>query len=326
VRCCNDHLTCSDCGNRVEGTCEDCDNCYDCCSGHSNSNSGIDYRDSYGKTHVGWATGENPTTRLIACEIETHGGGDGGVSVICDRWDIAVVEDGSIEGVELNTAPASGHMFTNQLRELCTALNTSDTTVNDSCGLHVHVNAQDMTWIGMRRLLLVWAHIEPAVFATVPKDRRSNVYCRPLAEQVRRYLSIKDKHTEAKARILAIRDDSMPAASDLKTHDRNMASPVRKPENRRDKHDVPGSRYYAMNIQAWWVHGTVEFRLHSGTTDFVKIHNWSITLANLVERCKNMTDADVAAVLAMEPMDAWKGFAPTDAARKWLQWRVKKFA
>jgi hypothetical protein len=321
--CCCDHSTCSNCGNRVDSTCED-DECNNCCSGHSSS--GIDFRDSKGTVHVGAATDENPTTRLISCEIETHGGGDHRVNVVCDRWDTAVVEDGSIDGVELNTAPASGDKFTNQLRDLCTALNVSAATVHESCGLHVHVNAQDMTWTGMRRLLLVWAHIEPAVFATIPKDRRSNNYCRPIAQTVRRYLTPNDRKNEIKARIIAVRDGFMPTSSDLTRGTHGITTPVRRSSQKRDKNDVNGNRYQAMNIVAWWVHGTVEFRLHSGTVDFVKIHNWSITLANLVERCKNMTDADVAGILAMEPMDAWKGFAPTDAARKWIQWRVKKFA
>ncbi len=37
-------------------------------------------------------------------------------------------------------------------------------------------------------------------------------------------------------------------------------------------------RYYAVNLQSYHRHGTIEIRLHSGTTDFDKIKNWVLLI------------------------------------------------
>lgn len=49
---------------------------------------------------------------------------------------------------------------------------------------------------------------------------------------------------------------------------------------------VPVSRYYKVNFQAFHVHGTVEFRHHSGSVEAEKIINWVLLTQRIVERCK----------------------------------------
>ena len=47
-----------------------------------------------------------------------------------------------------------------------------------------------------------------------------------------------------------------------------------------------GSRYFKLNVQSYWRHGTVEFRQHSGTVEFGKIRNWLLFCARLVDFSK----------------------------------------
>ncbi len=48
----------------------------------------------------------------------------------------------------------------------------------------------------------------------------------------------------------------------------------------------PWGRYYKLNLESLHVHGTVEFRQHSGTVDAEKITNWVKITQMMVERSK----------------------------------------
>ncbi len=48
------------------------------------------------------------------------------------------------------------------------------------------------------------------------------------------------------------------------------------------------SRYTKLNFQSWYRQGTVEFRQHSGTTDYNKISNWIIFTAQFLATAKNV--------------------------------------
>ena len=53
-----------------------------------------------------------------------------------------------------------------------------------------------------------------------------------------------------------------------------------------DEGNYPHSRYFKLNLQSLHVHGTVEFRQHSGTIDADKIINWVEITQLMVERSK----------------------------------------
>lgn len=46
--------------------------------------------------------------------------------------------------------------------------------------------------------------------------------------------------------------------------------------------DMIGDRYHKVNLVAYSRHKTVEFRQHSGTTNFTKMRNWILFLHKLV--------------------------------------------
>jgi hypothetical protein len=53
-----------------------------------------------------------------------------------------------------------------------------------------------------------------------------------------------------------------------------------------------GSRYYKVNCQSFYRHGTVEFRQHSGTVDADKIKNWVLFTALVVEKARGRVASD----------------------------------
>ena len=46
------------------------------------------------------------------------------------------------------------------------------------------------------------------------------------------------------------------------------------------------SRYFKLNVQAYWRHKTAEFRQHSGTVEYQKIANWVLFTSRLIEFSK----------------------------------------
>lgn len=113
------------------------------------------------------------------------------------------------------------------LRQLCTLLNSLGAKVNKSCGLHVHLDARHLTSEQVKAKGVNFERALPVMLSMVPKSRRSNTYCKPSVS------------------------------------------------------NLNGSRYYAVNLTAFYKYKTVEIRLHSGTTDFTKIYNWAVLMTSI---------------------------------------------
>ncbi len=158
-----------------------------------------------------------------------------------------IVSDGSLEGVNTNEVVSpilQGNDGLNSLKRLCEALNEIDAKVNRSCGLHVHIGAASMTDAHYIRIIRNYQRLERIIDSFMPLSRRAN--------------------NNGFCRSLQGFDFS-----------RCMT--------KRDVYDLMNSRYYKINGHAYFRHQTIEFRQHSGTTDYEKISNWIAFLAALVK-------------------------------------------
>lgn len=166
-----------------------------------------------------------------------------------------VVSDGSVHGdrpFELVSPVLRGEEGLAQVKIACEVLNRLGATINKTCGLHVHFGVGELEhepkfW---RNLINTYADLEPSIDSVMPPSRRgsNNTFCRSIARPGLR---------EALAR-----------CHDLRAIERVATG---------------GNRYHKVNISSFWRHRTVEFRQHSGTTDFTKISNWVRLLSRLVE-------------------------------------------
>lgn len=156
-----------------------------------------------------------------------------------------IVTDASVSGgYELVSPPI--HFGDEGLAQVATALNAAESVganVNRSCGVHVHHDASDFT---------------PAMAASLIKSYYRN----------RRWI-----------------DTFMPA-SRRGANSRWCATPRYSEsglDNATDMRQIyrhaGNSRYVAVNIAAYFTHGTIEFRQHSGSVDAVKVTHW-IKLTN----------------------------------------------
>ena len=168
-----------------------------------------------------------------------------------------IVGDSSVEGTngfELVSPVLRGLEGLADLERACRALRLCGAQVNSSCGLHVHLGAADLPIEAMRQLVRNYLVLETSIDQVMPAGRRAdaNTYCQGLLRG--RALA------EAERAILAAT-----TAQELSTAANG------------------GSRYHKVNMQSFFRQGTIEFRQHSGSTDYEKISFWVKFLANLVD-------------------------------------------
>lgn len=148
------------------------------------------------------------------------------------------------------------------LRAVCDSLKTLAPQINRQCGLHVHIEVRDFNWDDMRRLLALWSRYEPFFFEMLPASRRGNQYCMP------------------------IRKSTWAGPTNMGTWSAVSAAIDATTEREFQRLRGAYGRYHTLNLDNFWMSGRIEFRLHSGTVDYVKIRNWTKLLLALVARVK----------------------------------------
>jgi hypothetical protein len=190
------------------------------------------------------------------------------------RWQVE--PDGSLyaaSGVEIVSPRLTDPTFA-ELRTVCTVLAGLGATVDKTCGLHVHMDARDLTEQQGAAIALAYDVMLPEIEALLPSSRRSaiNQWAAPAAGGTMRGLP-------------DIRPALAKAAAGGTLTAREQANVFGETGER--THYGP-SRYRAVSLIRMRnacdpANRTVEFRSHSGTVDFDKIRSWVVILDNFVK-------------------------------------------
>lgn len=226
---------------------------------------------------------KNPSTRLIAAELEICGihGNATALATYLKSWGCSVVGDGSLPsgGFEINTHPASGDFFLAQISDICQGLKLSKAWVDQRAGAHTHIDAHDLGYLGISRVMRLVACLEPAFFMLIPEARRKSQYCGFYTPKYLQAIHNADALTAEfppndRRRIVKYRD----AITQTLYGSTGMATVQ---DARTSKGG--GNRYRAVNLHSWFYRGTLEFRMPPGTIYESNIVNWGLMLANIVE-------------------------------------------
>ncbi len=169
------------------------------------------------------------------------------LKTVLDKWSCSVTQDGSINGgnpFELRTAPARGEAFVEQMRQICRVLRKGNAKANESCGLHVHIDARDLEPMDLVKIASLWPKVEDRFYDKTFKRRGRGGYAMKWTTHLPAYK--KDYP------LMRMYDD------------------VKAVTNR-----APNGRMMGMNFQAYLRHNTFENRIHHGTINITKILNWA---------------------------------------------------
>lgn len=181
-----------------------------------------------------------------------------------------VTSDGSLQnGLEIVTNPANNAELARVLRDTTKVLQKNNACIRSTCGLHVHINAGQWSQLEIKKIARFYMLFEKDIFAMLPRSRRANRYCKALtiAENIKEFYS--RKHLD---------NAVYPKITD-------------KGYCKKDRYNQ--ARYFALNLHSYFYRGTLEFRHHSGTLNYIKIKNWINIIHTICDKALKISDGNL---------------------------------
>jgi hypothetical protein len=178
-----------------------------------------------------------------------------------------VVEDGSLNqnGVEFRTArPIIGEQVDNALMSLESTNANEWNEVDESCGVHIHMNAIDFGFKEIKSVLLIMSRIQDLIYESIPEDRRSTQYAKPITMSTKDIANI----------------DNLPVLLNSYYGMENAYI---------DDSKYNTARYIGTNIHARLYHGSIEFRYHEGSVKSKPIKDWILFLNRIMSKSKELS-------------------------------------
>lgn len=210
---------------------------------------------------------------FVGVEVELEGKSYGDVnqsSSYLTLW--KVVEDGSLRnGCEfIFKEPLRGNMIINALNNLEYWIENHRTiTVSKRCGVHVHLDIRDLEPKELLNLIMIYMMTERLLFNYVNPDRIKNNYCRPLTDSTFKFNMQK---------IIELSKSTDPVH-----HIMNYVG------NECEK-------YAGLNLRPISTFGSIEFRMHQGTTRIKGLYEWINILFALKRTAREVSLEELLAV------------------------------
>lgn len=163
----------------------------------------------------------------------------------------AVYDSSVSRGAEVVSPPLCGAQGLREVAEVVELLRLAGAKTSPKCGLHVHVDAEDLSAFEMANVVYRYGKFEEEIDWFVPSARRKNegYFCK----------SVKNYDFRSLVVSFAVL-------------------------SKRSVANFQYGRYNKVNLQAYLKHGTIEFRQYGGTLNMNKIGAW-------VAFCTHFTDA-----------------------------------
>ena len=279
---------CDDCYHEIFTYCESCDNtvnrdyaiwsethqeyyCEDCYPGEGED---VDL-DSYGNVdlHESKCFNRNKFSRAVGLELEAVNDDYEAMEYgyYESNWEFRnnwrVVHDGSIDSGDgvgrefITRGGLSGDELYQSIDNITTDLKRIGWSVNRSCGMHIHIDARDLKWREIKYILAVSKLCEQIIYMMLPDSRRNSRWCKRIPMTMEHIMDICDDQDFIDTWYQAF--DTYPSYE--KYND---------------------ARYCGVNMHSRIIHGSIEFRHHSGTLDAEKIINW-------IEICQRIVEAGI---------------------------------
>lgn len=145
-------------------------------------------------------------------------------------------------------SPICNYTDIETIQELIRKLRKAGAIANDSCGIHIHINAEPYTAKSLKNIANIVASKEDLLFKALGVNGNREHYCK-----------------KADRGFITKMNSSRPKTKDAIKHIWYDGRP------NRCTHHYDKSRYHALNLHSVWQKGTIEFRCFNSTTHAGKI-------------------------------------------------------
>lgn len=251
---------------KVDKICTTCHVQY--CNGHMDAHLHEDmnrFQREYHRTIYEGAEGVKiKDKRLVGIELEAIGGDYEKLYIGLDR-STGISHDGSLKGnnpVEIQTSPASTDILEALVVNGCSSLSNAGFKINDTCGLHIHVDCNDISNkpTKVRQLINTYYAIEPIIYMMLPTSRTDNAYAQPLSNWISS-IGLRSLAEAGRITMHRLEEEWYKSASTREI--------TRCKERKYDS-----SRYHGLNLHPLFQEGHIEMRYHHGTLDPNVVKNW----------------------------------------------------
>jgi hypothetical protein len=162
-------------------------------------------------------------------------------------------------GLELVSPPLTSAEMEKQLKLALEVLNSLGAKVDRTCGIHVHHEIDDLNLDNIKNIYALYGKHQDFINELMPKSRRQEAgpagqfkgYCQNLSQEELEEVQVAN----------SIQDIN-------------------------SVFSIGYRRYRVINFKSYLKYGTIEFRQHSGSTDFEKVWNWVLITQSLVAQAK----------------------------------------
>jgi hypothetical protein len=221
----------------------------------------------------------NVVSALEAAGIRSQAVGHG-----AENYNVWQVQpDGSIDGLEIVSPRLTSLDDVKTVCEVLQSIGAEIPRNSTAYGLHVHLDATDLTMQQVCAIGLRYAQAEDEIMAMLPRSRRSNRFCNPINDTCKEILRV-----GASGQSLSLSQQrTLFGGEHANTH-------------------YDGARYRTVNMMRYLrarnsANRTIEFRAHSGTIEFAKISHWVLLLQKLAEQALAKVAAGTNAVAVPTP-------------------------
>jgi hypothetical protein len=195
-------------------------------------------------------------SRCFGVEIETSACAN--YCQLRDKTCFGAKFDGSISGMEFISPILRGDDGIKEVKKFLRYANKQNFQINSDCGLHVHIDARDLSPLQRRKVAYAFAKTQPVWQSFVSQFRaHESSYCHPLnygADEIRNCHGSFIRFANSQA------------------------------------------RYNWFNITSLSHHGTFEVRLHHGSVNSQEICNWITAVLRFTEAVKDMKYSELDAL------------------------------
>lgn len=207
--------------------------------------------------------------------------------------------DGSVTagGVEIQSAPMVLKKGEDTVAKFCSDVKKIGWTTDNSCGIHVHIDANDMKAKPehVRRLFLTYFVLDYSILAMLPTARRANVFCAPLdATRAGKLLRHADTFYEKGWDMNKIVTTKATRKDFLEMFYKKPLEYIPQ-ELRSHYHEA---RYHGVNFHTLYGgngsvnYGTIEIRYLEGTLDADTILHWTAFHQHIIDNARTIREVE----------------------------------